>query len=188
MIEVIDDVLPEDQYQVLNRVLTAHDFMWRWAPGTVDDKIQGTDTPQFVRPIYLNADSPDVNKEENLLSTKYPEFFNIAINALDKSERLFNIPSSFVRIKANLLTPWPDAPHFHPPHVDTDAENGMSCIYYLHDSDGDTFFFGEENMQVTPKANRAVLFDAYHKHCSSNPINNDRRIIVNSVAFVDEEK
>ena len=56
------------------------------------------------------------------------------------------------------------------------------------DSDGDTYFFGDENRTISPKANRAVLFDAYHKHCSSNPINSDRRIIVNSVAVVEEEK
>jgi hypothetical protein len=190
MIEVIDDVLDENTFKLIYEMLTKHDFAWRWAPGTIDKDLpmsSDADTPQFVRPIMM--DEYDKNTAENDIINRWPEFYDIAVKALEKSERKWVFETlKFHRIKANLLTPWPNAPRFHPPHTDTDAKNAVSCIFYLHDSDGDTFFFGEENITVTPKANRAVLFDAHHDHCSSNPINTDRRMIINSVAFVDEEK
>ena len=186
MIEIIDDVLNEDEFKLMREMLTKHEFTWRWSPGTVNTG-NPADTPQFVRPIMMH----DFDKKtlENEIICKWPEFYNITIKALEKSERKWVFDTlEFHRIKANLLTPWPDAPRFHPPHTDTDRENAVSCIFYITDSDGDTYFFGDENRTISPKPNRAVLFDAYHKHCSSNPINSDRRIIVNSVAVVEEEK
>lgn len=190
MIEVIDDVLSKEQYDVIYELFTKYNFLWRYSESTVQSEFsipgRPNDTPQFVRPIFIK--DADAGAEENQLISLYPEFYNISVEALQKSKRTdIKDIIEFERIKANLLTPWPNAPRFHPPHTDTDAENGMSCIYYLHDSDGDTFFFGDDNISVTPKANRAVLFDAYHSHCSSNPINNDRRIIINSVFLVEKE-
>ena len=186
MIEVIDDVLDDSTFKVIYEVVSKHDFLWRWAPSTVEGVAEAarTDTPQLVRPIMM-AEFDDKCSENQIIGI-WPEFQNIMLNTLAKSERKFT-DCKFWRIKANLLMPHPHAPTFHPPHTDTDAENGMSCIYYLNDSDGDTFFFGEDNRTVTPKENRAVLFDAHHHHCSSNPINTDRRMIINTVAFVQEE-
>jgi len=186
MIEVIDDVLDENTFKLIYGLISDDYFLWRWTPGTID-MMMGADTPQMVRPIFL-ADSKKSAPENDIIN-RWPEFYNIAVKALEKSERKWIFDSlKFHRIKANLLMPWPNAPRFHPPHTDTDADGAVSCIFYLHDSDGDTFFHGKDYRQVTPKANRAVLFDAYHKHCSSNPINTHRRMIINSVAFVDEEK
>ena len=187
MIEIIDDVLPKDQYNKINKFITESNFLWQWTNGTVDMFAAGTnrDTPQFVRNI-LTLDG----KEKNQIIELYPEFYNISIEAVKKSKRTDIIDIvEFDRIKVNLLTPWPNAPRWHPPHIDTDRENAFSCVYYLHDSDGDTYFFDEDTMRtVTPKKNRAVLFDAYHSHCSSNPIKKNRRIIVNSVFLVEKEK
>ena len=186
MIEIIDDVLNEDEFQLIHNMLTKYDFSWRWSPGTLNTSSPG-DTPQFVRPIMMH--NFDERTQENEIIRKWPEFYTIAVKALEMSERKWVFDTlEFHRIKANLLTPWPNAPRFHPPHTDTDRENGLSCIFYVTESDGDTWFFGDDNRTVSPKPNRAVLFDAYHKHCSSNPINSDRRIIVNSVVVVDEEK
>ena len=66
-------------------------------------------------------------------------------------------------------------PPFNPPHTDTDGKGYMSLVYYLNDSDGDTFFFDDadcfnsvDDRRVTTKRNRGVMFDAYHKHSSSS--------------------
>ena len=186
MIEVIDDVLDDSTFKLICEIVSKHDFLWRWCPGTVEG-MRGKDTPQLVRPILMAEF--DSKCMENQIISRWPEFSNIMLSALSKSQRRFTEDVEFYRIKANLLMPYPDAPTFNIPHVDIDVDNAMSCIYYLNDSDGDTFFFGrEDNRTVTPKANRAVLFDAHHKHCSSNPINTDRRMIINTVAFVQEEK
>ena len=90
--------------------------------------------------------------------------------------------------------PFLNAPTFNPPHTDTDGRY-MSLVYYLNDSDADTFFFDDadcfnsvDDRRVTPKRNRGVMFDAYHKHCASSPKQTRRRLIINSVFKPIEDK
>jgi hypothetical protein len=81
----------------------------------------------------------------------------------------------------------------HRPHVDI-FEPHKVLLYYVNDSDGDTFMFNEmfsENLKqnplldftvkerVPPKKNRAVIFDGLRYHNSSKPVNNDTRYIIN---------
>ena len=77
--------------------------------------------------------------------------------------------------------------HRHTPH--TDMQNSSDAyiphkviLFYLRDSDGDTYFYDKEHKiidSVTPKENRAVLFDGSTLHSSSNPIEFVRRIVLN---------
>ena len=81
--------------------------------------------------------------------------------------------------------PYPNSPFHHPRHADTNNDDGnyVTINYYVNDSDGDTFLFPKNQapIQVTPKANSAVIFDAKMMHCSSNPRESDRRVVVNAV-------
>jgi len=66
-------------------------------------------------------------------------------------------------------------------------------VYYCNDSDGDTFLFNEFFEQgtlpsrltlaqrVTPRKNRAVIFESNRYHASSNPRKSSERIIINFV-------
>ena len=92
-----------------------------------------------------------------------------------------------------------DKPHTHTPHTDmhTKSADGTDVyvphkviLFYLNDSDGDTYFYDKEHKivdSVTPKGNRAVLFDGATLHSSSKPIEFARRIVLN-INLVDEEK
>jgi hypothetical protein len=191
MIEVIDDLLDKETHELLYNLVKDQHFDWHWCASTVQMPTHlPNDTFQFVKSIYLDLDAEPDLKEKiidkdpfNEVGRKFPEFFQIAWKALERSEREFAGMDMFLRIKANLLTSVVNRPHYHPPHIDTDGEGFMSCIYYLHDSDGDTHFFpqNEQGTTVTPKANRGVLFDSNIRHCSSNPITTERRMIINSV-------
>lgn len=195
MVEVFDDLLDDETYKLLHNLITDEEFYWRWVGFTVrniNGSLYPNDTFQFVRPLFLDCEADPAVREKaieadkdpyNEISRKYPEVFNISYKALERSERQFDGIEMFLRIKANLLTPVPNSPRFHPPHEDSDDHSMMSCLYYLHDSDGDTWFFpsGEQGFTVSPKANRAVLFDSRIKHASSNPITTERRMIINSV-------
>ena len=86
------------------------------------------------------------------------------------------------------------------PHTDHE-EDHYSALYYLHDSSGDTVFYNEyddpndgtiddrwhkaktqkytECMRQTPKANTLFAFDGHQFHSSSNPTDNEFRIILN---------
>lgn len=79
----------------------------------------------------------------------------------------------------------------HFPHVDIKGPHKV-LLYYVNDSDGDTFVYNEKyennkdhplsftiKEKISPKKNRAVIFDGLHYHSSSKPINNSARFIVN---------
>ena len=102
------------------------------------------------------------------------------------------------RVKANLLIKDVEAVNtYHPPHVDSLIDNSLSMVYYVNDSDGDTILFDKqvdhtspnkhqhlgltEIGRVSPKKGRAVIFNSNRFHASSNPINNERRVVINTV-------
>ena len=85
-----------------------------------------------------------------------------------------------LRIKANLLQPHPDAGEHHPWHYDTEKINCKSMIYYLNDSDGDTFIGKTDTQRISPKANTAVIFPSNIWHASSSPTKG-RRMVINYV-------
>ena len=71
--------------------------------------------------------------------------------------------------------------HSHTPHTDFSFPHKV-ILFYLNDSDGDTYFYDKEHKiidSVTPKENRAVLFDGSILHSSSKPIKFPRRIVLN---------
>lgn len=77
--------------------------------------------------------------------------------------------------------------HHHVPHVDDDKDNTLAIVYYCNDTDGDTFVFNEFyktdsltlKERVSPKRNRALVFDANRYHASSSPKTGDNRFVVN---------
>jgi hypothetical protein len=83
----------------------------------------------------------------------------------------------------------------HYPHVDL-PEPHKVLLYYVNDSDGDTFMFNEMynldkvekkdelktftlKERVAPKKNKAIIFDGLRYHNSSKPIKNTARYIIN---------
>ena len=104
---------------------------------------------------------------------------------------------SIIRMKLNLTFPIanPTKELTHGmPHID--FEKGFeykTIIYYVNDSDGDTFVFNEKVMEdklpekltvmerVQPKKNRVVLFESNRFHASSNPLVSTDRFVINFV-------
>ena len=67
------------------------------------------------------------------------------------------------------------------PHIDND-DNHKVILFYLNDTDGDTYFYDKDHNiidSVSPKENRAVLFDGSVLHSSSKPTKSVRRIVLN---------
>ena len=67
------------------------------------------------------------------------------------------------------------------PHIDM-KEKHKVILFYLNDSDGDTYFYDKDHNiidSVSPKENRAVLFDGSILHSSSKPTKSARRIVLN---------
>ena len=68
------------------------------------------------------------------------------------------------------------------PHIDK-QEKHQTILYYLNDSDGDTYFYKKNKKiiekQITPEQNKAVLFNGLIYHASSKPIKNMYRLVLN---------
>ena len=180
--KVYEDVLPEEQWKHLHDFVTNAWFSWTYAPGTSHSG-EGYntvgDTPQLVRSFFHRESMPTT-------TTQAPNPFNESIQTHEYLQALPQIMmiahkllpnNNPLRIKANLLQPYPDAPEHHPWHTDA-LNNNKSMIYYINDSDGDTFLGETDTQRVTPKANTAVIFPSNLRHASSNPTKG-RRMIIN---------
>ena len=81
-----------------------------------------------------------------------------------------NTKDDLVRARLGLYLPVP-GPEHNTPHRDQEYPHTV-LLYYVNDSDGDTFFFDNKKKikdRVTPKQNRLVIFDGSTRHASSNP-------------------
>ena len=81
-----------------------------------------------------------------------------------------------------MLLPTPKTKEYATKHVDMDIPH-LTILYYVNDSDGDTFFFGKDindgiSRRITPKKNRAIIFDGLIYHAGSLPTAN-KRVILN---------
>ena len=66
-------------------------------------------------------------------------------------------------------------------HPDFSNPQFVSLLYYVNDSDGDTYFFeGTECIhQQSPKKGAAVVYPSCMLHAGSTPIENETRVVVN---------
>jgi hypothetical protein len=71
---------------------------------------------------------------------------------------------------------------YHTPHIDNGFEDQVTAIYYVNDSDGDTYFFDGSNKvtkRVTPKKGTLVMWKGKVFHAKSSPIKTTSRVVIN---------
>ena len=71
---------------------------------------------------------------------------------------------------------------YHTPHIDNGFEDQVTAIYYVNDSDGDTFFFddsGKVIKRVTPKKGTLVMWKGKVFHAKASPIKTTSRVVIN---------
>lgn len=98
--------------------------------------------------------------------------------------------SDIIRIKLNIVPmAGPESiGKYQMPHVDSDQEHKV-FLYYVNDSDGDTYFFNERfgespksftiQDSITPEAGKAVLFSGDIFHAPSAPVVSPFRCVIN---------
>ena len=162
--------------------------------GMPDMKVQLPDGLRFAESQYglsspIYSPSFGWETEENLFAILQP--------MITKVLKIFPIGLDVFRVRAGLMTRHPfnglNYPHvdFHDPHY--------TFLYYVNDSDGDTFIFNEkvdhkstehkmpESLTLmnrfTPKRGHAIIFNGLHYHASSTPEKHDGRIAININLF-----
>lgn len=117
--------------------------------------------------------------------------FEIPLLVVSSVIKKYKISDRLLRAKANLMPKvYADNDMMHnTPHVD-DLIPHWVLIYYVNDSDGDTFIFNETGTQmdvssitiqhrVTPKQGRIVIFDGKYLHAGMHPTVADFRSVIN---------
>jgi hypothetical protein len=136
-------------------------------------------------------------KDNKIVNEEYYKYFAplVACFETHTNTKVGNI----IRIKANLLLNQ-EGPKLQPPHVDglrlvDDKPVCMgkkSLIYYVNNSDGDTILYNErftggpvgrvtEQLRVTPKKGRAIIFDSNQLHSGCAPTNKAYRVVINCI-------
>lgn len=71
---------------------------------------------------------------------------------------------------------------YHTPHIDNGFDEQITAVYYVNDSDGDTFFFaadGTVTKRVTPKKGTLVMWKGKVFHAKSSPVTSLSRVVLN---------
>jgi hypothetical protein len=187
-IQIYDDILSQEEIVNIQNELGGAHFPWflsrQGSTVTTDayeeDRDQRTEEYlQFTHIFNDNEGNPNSNYCQ-LTDSILKKFIEVSKT---KFEKLY-------KVKGNLQT---KCSHFsqnsyNTPHVDFDLPH-LVLLYYVNDSDGDTFIFSRKfgddkgkykvEFQLTPKAGRFLLFPGEYYHTGSHPINSDIRIVLN---------
>lgn len=94
------------------------------------------------------------------------------------------VPENFriQRLYLNLQTIRPTW-QLNRPHNDSYTKGSISVLYYVNNSDGDTYFFQDGKLikQVSPIKGTAVAYPSITIHAGSVPIKTETRIVINIV-------
>lgn len=163
MIKLFDDALPKEDQNYLEDILLGSDFPYYFRDNTSYDYQQ--DTCQFQHNFrYFGKDN----------SKYFEEFYGKFKPFIEKNSPFKNV----LRMKTNLLLN-NKANCFNSIHTDYYGDH-INLIYYVNNSDGDTFIFDDGKIKnIRPKKGRILLFDGKYEHASSNPIESKYRSIIN---------
>ena len=200
---VKDDILPQVFQRELLKMLGDYNFPWFFHRGVAVSKDYPeyhvehadivTDSYGFFHNPYWGGLLENTEKSEQEGCT--PAWQLIEPISYFLSERFNFDYQKVIRCRMGFHVPrlgWTSA-NFHDPHVDQTGlhpSQTLTALYYVFDSDGDTFIFNENlkdgkpetvtvKERITPKANRAVLLDGGQYHASSCPTETTQRVTIN---------
>lgn len=188
--------------------IESSDLVQKYKINNIYEQPQSVHNSKSIRPFIR---SQDLDYRQDIPSNcLYPYLIYPLMKACMKLG--FNVEEEgIVRVKTNLQTRAPESSRgkYSTPHVDylnTFNIHMLSAIYYLDDSDGDTYFFEGDISQVStellrgdneteerasflnnlkifskvsPKKGRIVFFPCVWLHAGSFPIDYSTRIVTN---------
>ena len=162
MIKVIDNLLSDTHFGMLQEVVLRTNFEWCYNNNITSSREEGDDWSFGYNHTLIESQTG------RPLSQHYPAFLGLLCDiqdatGLDRCTR--------ARLDMTTRTPFP---YEHPVHIDSSREN-LSCIFYMNESDGDTIMYNEttkdasapvpekltERQRIEPKPNRLVIFDGF---------------------------
>lgn len=168
-LKIIDNCIPEVMQLQLSNLCTSTEFPWYvMSDATYDNKIGVTSFSHLAM------------WEREIRSHIFPKLESTLMCIAAAAEKNFN---DIFRVRFGLYYPKLDHKKHNEIHTDLFAPHTVA-LYYVNNSDGPTYFFGDVNQVVEPKMGRLVIFDGRIPHASSCPVINPLRITLN-VNFID---
>lgn len=175
---IIDNVLPKSYADEVKNALCSDVFPWYFNNTIVPAANDLPDPFQFTHTIVVDDEA-----RSDLYTLIKPMLYFIEWHTNTKIKKV-------VRAKANLITRNNGIFDANKTMHQDSESNHKTFLYYVDDSDGDTFIFAgdkkTEVLRITPQANKAVYFDSTDWHTSSIPSVAKRRIVINFVLEVED--
>ena len=186
MITVIDNFMPDEYFRQIQTFLLSSSFPWFYShnistgmekPDGIENAI---DSAAFAHKVF--------GKWENQKSLAYDAFLplvNKIENHLENTHELIWLRAVLTNYQHGFASH-----NYNLPHVDYPCPH-ISAVYYLNETDGDTWIFDQYyqgkvdpknytvKQRVNPKPNRLLIFDGLQYHTASNPVTHNSRLIAN---------
>jgi len=196
-IEVFDNIVPPSYANFLEEALLGSACDWRFTnstSGVVDL------SPSHLIYEQFQFVSKPIDTPQNIFDNRFVQFFLFPLTLFALKNKIhFNSQRDLLKCKINLQTRAPsnNKGKFNYPHTDYHPVPNklLTILYYLNESDGDTYFFKErfdgkemskdqiDNLtiikKVSPKKGRLVVFNGNIMHAGSHPIDYPTRIVIN---------
>ena len=157
--KVIDNFLPQQDFDILQHYFLDPSFIWHFNDGIANRK-EGVDQYQFTH-LFFDISKPSFNQ--------WSPFLSPLLNKLN-AKYIF-------RVKAN-LRPRTTQGVLSPYHTDFNL-NQQTAIFYLNTNNGYTKFKDESLDDVESVANRLLTFYGGLKHCGTSCTDQNARILLN---------
>ena len=186
-----DNIIPIDYQNYIEQLMLGFNFPWYYNKNLVSPDsplLDRIDNHQGFQHILF-----DEGKSSTHFELLYPLVLSITSKNISKNNNL-------CRMRANLTLQNRDTHiEHHLPHIDAWHQHWVA-IYYVNDSDGDTFIFNEKNenydrgpqeiakiqtneftvkKRIIPKKGKVVVFNGQHYHASSWPTVSKSRAVIN---------
>ena len=161
-IKVIDDFLPEEEFNTIQNVMMSSYFKWYYNAITVYDTDQYrnnlNDRGQLTH-TFLKEGMEEISDDISILN---PMFYKLGVDYLYRAKANMRMRTDTIELSQYHIDPY---------------ENCMTSIYYINTNDGYTQF--EDGSRIDSVANRMVSFYYNIKHAGTSCTNQKTRVVLN---------
>lgn len=166
--KIVNDAINISNFNLLQNKILSEDFPWYFINNSAYNNSKDDITYSFHHTLLLNYK----------ITSNHFDFINsIALQLKDKFKLTeYNI----FRLRLGLTVSY-GKKIINNPHIDVNNREHKVILFYINDSDGDTYFYKNNKIikSISPEKNKAILFDGNIYHSSSKPEKNLRRIVLN---------
>jgi len=172
--QVFDDLVDVDTQNTIENILFSNAFPWFYNELSVGESEHYT---KYNHEYYDYIQMSHVFVRDGVGNSNYCK------KILDRLLQSTKIQSPVIRCKANLKFTAPNGnlDSHNKPHYDQEEDHYVG-LYYVNDSDGDTWLFDKDEkvkVRVSPKKGRWLFFRGNLLHAASHPIKKWKRLIIN---------